>query len=50
MTKANPFMEKAFNQTSQTVLSNGFTDAEQIFIKAVAADVRRLKKYGTLGY
>ena len=50
MTKANPFMERAFKQTSKVVLSNGFSDAEQIFIKAVAADVRRLKKYGKLGY
>ena len=50
MSKAFPFMEKAFNQTSQVVLQNGFTDAEKIFIKAVAADVRRMKKYGALGY
>ena len=50
MTKANPFMERAWNQKSGTVLENGFTDAEKIFIKAVAADVRRMKKYGRLGY
>ena len=50
MSKAFPFMEKAFNQTSRVVLENGFTDAEKIFIKAVAADVRRMKKYGALGY
>jgi hypothetical protein len=50
MSKAFPFMEKAFNQTSGVVLENGFTDAEKIFIKAVAADVRRMKKYGRLGY
>ena len=50
MSKAFPFMEKAFNQTSSVVLQNGFTDAEKIFIKAVAADVRRMKKYGRLGY
>ena len=50
MSTPNPFMEKAFNQTSQVVLQNGFTDAEKIFIKAVAADVRRMKKYGALGY
>ena len=50
MSKAFPFMEKAFNQTSGVVLENGFTDAEKIFLKAVAADVRRMKKYGSLGY
>jgi len=50
MSKAFPFMEKAFNQTSGVVLEKGFTEAEKIFIKAVAADVRRMKKYGTLGY
>ena len=50
MSKAFPFMEKAFNQTSGVVLENGFTDAEKIFIKAMDADVRRMKKYGRLGY
>ena len=50
MSKAFPFMEKAFNQTSGVVLEKGFTEAEKIFIKAVAADVRRMKKYGALGY
>ena len=50
MTKANPFMERAWNQKSGSVLENGFTHAEKIFIKAVAADVRRMKKYGSLGY
>ena len=43
-------MEKAFNQTSGVVLENGFTDAEKIFLKAVQSDVRRMKKYGALGY
>ena len=50
MSKANPFMEKAFNQTSWVVFENGFTEAEQIFIKANRAHVNRLKKYGRLGY
>ena len=50
MTKPNPYMARAFSQTSGVVLQNGFSDAEKIFIKAVAADVRRLKKYGSLGY
>ena len=50
MTKPTPYMARAFSQTSGVVLQNGFSDAEKIFIKAVAADVRRLKKYGSLGY
>jgi hypothetical protein len=49
-TTANPFMQRAWLQKSGTVLSNGFTDAEKIFLKAVQADLRRLKKYGSLGY
>ena len=48
--KPNPFMQRAWNQKSGSVLENGFTHAEKIFIKAVAADVRRMKKYGSLGY
>ena len=50
MSKAFPFMEKAFNQTSGVVLENGFTDAEKIFLKAVAADERRMKKWGKFAY
>tara|TARA_R110000824_G_scaffold128355_2_gene289155 strand:+ start:555 stop:1112 length:558 start_codon:yes stop_codon:yes gene_type:complete len=50
MSKPNPFMKRAWDQTNHVVLQNGFTDAEKIFIKAVAADVRRMKKYGSLGY
>ena len=50
MSKAIPFMEPAFQSTSSTVLNNGFTDAEKIFVKAMQADVNRLKKYGSLGY
>lgn len=50
MSKANPWMERAWNQTSATVLNDGFSAAEKVFIKAVAADVRRMKKYGSLGY
>ena len=50
MSKPNPYMARAFSQTSGVVLQNGFSEAEQVFIKAVAADVRRLKKYGSLGY
>ena len=50
MSKPNPFMMRAWNQKSGSVLANGFSDAEKIFIKAVAADVRRMKKYGALGY
>jgi len=48
--KPNDFMQRAWNQKSQSVLSNGFSEAEQIFIKANRAHVNRLKKYGTLGY
>ena len=50
MSKPNPFMQKAWNSTNQKVLNNGFTDAEKIFVKAVQADARRLKKYGRLAY
>lgn len=50
MSKPNPWMARAFSQTSGVVLQNGFTAAEKVFIKAVAADVRRMKKYGALGY
>ena len=50
MSKPNPYMERAWNQASGAVLADGFTQAEQIFIKAVRADANRLKKYGSLGY
>jgi len=50
MSKPNPYMKRAWNQTSNTVLNDGFSEAEKVFIKAVAADVRRMKKYGALGY
>tara|TARA_R110002020_G_scaffold205111_1_gene409639 strand:+ start:256 stop:792 length:537 start_codon:yes stop_codon:yes gene_type:complete len=50
MSKPNPFMARAFSQTSGVVLENGFTDAEKIFLKAVAADVRRMKKWGRAAY
>tara|TARA_R110002096_G_scaffold68828_1_gene165764 strand:+ start:178 stop:717 length:540 start_codon:yes stop_codon:yes gene_type:complete len=48
--KPNPFMQRAWNQKSGSVLSNGFSEAEKIFIKANKAHVNRLKKYGKLGY
>jgi len=50
MSKKNPFMARAFSQTSGVVLKNGFTDAEKIFLKAVAADERRMKKWGRFAY
>ena len=50
MTKDNPFMEKAFKSKSGTVLSNGFKDAEKIFVSAVKSHEKRLKKYGSFGY
>ena len=46
----NPFMENAFKSKSGTVLSNGFKDAEKIFVSAVKSHEKRLKKYGSLGY
>lgn len=48
--KPNPFMQRAWNQKHAVVLSDGFSEAEQIFIKANKAHVNRLKKYGKLGY
>tara|TARA_R110002050_G_scaffold46271_1_gene108876 strand:+ start:201 stop:740 length:540 start_codon:yes stop_codon:yes gene_type:complete len=48
--KPNPFMQRAWNQAHGLVLADGFSEAEQIFIKANRAHVNRLKKYGTLGY
>ena len=50
MSKPNPFMQRAWNQKSGSVLADGFSEAEQIFIKANRAHVNRLKKYGKLGY
>lgn len=50
MTTAKPWMEKAFNEKSGTVLSNGFKDATDIFVKAVKRHEKRLQKYGSLGY
>tara|TARA_R110002110_G_C13069964_1_gene682718 strand:+ start:42 stop:614 length:573 start_codon:yes stop_codon:yes gene_type:complete len=50
MSKPNPFMQRAWNQKSGSVLSDGFSEAEKIFIKANRAHVNRLKKYGRLGY
>tara|TARA_R110000765_G_scaffold8070_2_gene26436 strand:+ start:148 stop:705 length:558 start_codon:yes stop_codon:yes gene_type:complete len=50
MSKPNPFMQRAWNQKSGSVLADGFSEAEKIFIKANRAHVNRLKKYGTLGY
>ena len=50
MSKPNNWMERAFQAKSQSVLATGLKDAEDIFVKAVAADVRRMKKYGSWGY
>ena len=50
MTKDNPFMEKAFKSKSGTVMSNGFKDAEKIFVSAVKSHEKRLQKYGSFGY
>jgi hypothetical protein len=49
-TTPNDFMMRAWNQKSGSVLADGFSEAEKIYLKAVRADVNRLKKYGRLGY
>jgi hypothetical protein len=43
-------MEKSFREKSGSVLSNGFKDAEKIFVSALKRHENRLKKYGSLGY
>ena len=50
MTTADPFMQRAWQQKSGTVLENGFTEAEKIFLKAMQADLRRMKKWGRAAY
>lgn len=50
MTTPNPFMQRAWNQKHAVVLQDGFTEAEKIYIKAVQADVRRMKKWGRAAY
>lgn len=50
MSKANPFMQRAWNRAHKLVLSDGFSEAEKIFIKANRAHVNRLKKRGRWGY
>ena len=44
MTKANPWMAKAFSEKSGTVLSNGFKDATDIFVKAVKRYENKMAK------
>ena len=50
MSKPNPYMQRAWNQAHGLVLSDGFSEAEKIFIKANRAHVNRLKKHGRWGY
>ena len=50
MTTADPFMQRAWNQKNSIVLTDGFTEAEKIYIKAVQADLRRMKKWGRAAY
>ena len=50
MTTADPFMQRAWNQANGSVLADGFSEAEKIFIKAVQADLRRMKKWGRAAY
>ena len=49
-TTPNAFMQRAWQQKHATVLENGFSDAEKIFIKAIQADLRRMKKWGKFAY
>ena len=49
-TTPNDFMNRAWMQKNASVLANGFTEAEKIFIKAVQADERRMKKWGKFAY
>ena len=44
MTKANPWMAKAFSEKSGTVLSNVFKDATDIFVKAVKRYENKMAK------
>jgi hypothetical protein len=44
MTKANPWMAKSFAEKSGTVLSNGFKDATDIFVKAVRRYEKKMAK------
>ena len=50
MTTPNPFMQRAWNQKHGVVLADGFSEAEKIYIKAVQADLRRMKKWGRAAY
>ena len=50
MTTPNDFMQRAWNQKHGVVLADGFSEAEKIYIKAVQADVRRMKKWGRAAY
>ena len=50
MSKPNPFMQRAWNQKHGVVLADGFSEAEKIYIKAVQADLRRMKKWGRAAY
>ena len=50
MTKPNAFMMRAWNQKNAVVLADGFSEAEKIYIKAVQADLRRMKKWGRAAY
>ena len=50
MTTPDPFMQRAWNQKHGVVLADGFSEAEKIYIKAVQADLRRMKKWGRAAY
>ena len=44
MSKANPWMKKAFMEKSQSVLATGFKDATDIFVKAVRRYEKKMAK------
>tara|TARA_Y100001973_G_scaffold106706_1_gene186715 strand:- start:4811 stop:5386 length:576 start_codon:yes stop_codon:yes gene_type:complete len=50
MSKANPFMKKAFSEKANIVLMDGYKKSEDIFNKALKTHKTRLEKYGTFGY
>tara|TARA_R110000803_G_scaffold174709_1_gene237322 strand:- start:56 stop:583 length:528 start_codon:yes stop_codon:yes gene_type:complete len=44
MSKPNPWMAKAFTEKSGTVLTNGFKEATDIFVKAVKSYEKKMAK------
>jgi len=48
--RAQTYMADAWDRAHRRVLTSGMKSAEKIYTKALKADEKRLKKYGTLGY